>query len=111
MKYSQTSIFITGQAMPSKGDAINIVYENFSLCLIVESKTDIIVNMFCTTALDETQEFLSQIIRGKNLITDVDEIVEVLRSRFLAIMQKPLIVALKDAQNKYVMNFSTNNHS
>ncbi len=108
LKYSETTIFVTGQAKPSKEDAISAVYNVFSLSLIVETKTDIIVNMVCTTVMAETEEFLRQIICGKNLINDRDKIIEILKTRFLAIVQKPLIVALKDAHNKYVMYSSDN---
>lgn len=105
MKYTDTTVFLTGQATPSKDDAITTIYQIFSLSLLVETKTDCIVNLVCTTAMEETQEFLRQIICGRNLVTDMDVMVEELKKRFLALMQKTFIVALKDAQNKYLMTF------
>lgn len=102
-KYTDTTIFITGKAKPSADDAINTMYNTFSLCLIVETKTDNIENLACTTVMDETEEFIRYLICGKNLVKDLDLIIESLKNRFYGLVQKTLIVALKDAQNRYLV--------
>jgi hypothetical protein len=85
-------------------DAINTMYNTFSLCLIVETAdNDKIINLVCTTVMGETEEFIRQIICGHSLVKDVDEIIDILKRRFHALVQKTLIVALKDAQNRYFM--------
>lgn len=103
MLYSDSVVFVTGQAKPGKEDAISTVYSVFSLCLFVDTKTDCIVNLICTTAMPETQSFVQQLLVGKNLVLEMDTMVDILRKRFHALVQKTLIVALKDAQNRYLM--------
>lgn len=102
-KYTETTIFITGQAKPSNEDAINAMYKTFSLCLFIETETNEIVDIACTTIMDETEDFIRYLICGSNIITDVDSIIEVLKKRFFGLVQKTLIVALKDAHNRYSM--------
>lgn len=103
LEYSDTTIFITGQAKPSKEDAISTVYQIFSLSLFIDTENDCIVNLACTTAMEETEEFIRMLIVGKNILTEMDDILDVLRKRFFALVQKTLIAALKDVQNRYLM--------
>lgn len=103
MQYNDTTVFVTGQAKPSRDDAISTVYAVFSLCLFIDTKTDSIVNLICTTAMPETQEFLQQLLIGKNVVTEIDLMTDILKKRFHALVQKTFIVALKDAQNRYLM--------
>ena len=58
--YSPTTIFLTGQAKPSKDDAISTVYQVFSLCMIIDTKTDKILDVSCTATLDMTREFIGE---------------------------------------------------
>lgn len=105
MKYPDSSVFVTGQAKPSKEDAISSVYQIFSLSLVVDKHTDTIIQVACTTAMMETRDFISSLLCGKNLITDMDLMLDSIKTRFFALVQKTLIVALKDAQNRYLMAF------
>lgn len=105
MQYSKTTIFVSGQAKPCKEDAINTVYQAFFLSLFVDTQTDCIVNLVCTTAMSETEEFIRQMLCGRNLLTEMDVMTAEIRGRFLALIQKALLVALKDAQNHYLTAF------
>jgi len=98
-------IFVTGQAKPGKEDAINNVYQVYSLSLIIDPQTDIIHDLACTCAFEMTNQFLRSMICGKNFLTDKDEIIAEVKSRFLAISQKTFLAAFKDAQNRYLMEF------
>lgn len=101
--YTESIILITGKAKPSSEDAINAMYKTFSLCLYIDTDDDKIVDIACTTIMDETEEFIRQIMYGHNIVSDLDAIIETLHKRFYALVQKTLIVALKDAQNRYFM--------
>ena len=103
MQYSDSVIFLTGQAKPGKEDAISTVFSVFSLCLFIDTKTDVIVDLACTTAMDETEAFIRTLLIGRSIVTELDIMIETLKKRFFALVQKTLIVALKDAQNRYLM--------
>ena len=103
MQYSDSVIFLTGQAKPGKEDAISTVYSVFSLCLFVDTRTDMIVDLACTTVMDETEAFIRHLLVGRSLVTELEPMIDTLSKRFFALVQKTLIVALKDAQNRYLM--------
>ncbi|KLU58881.1 hypothetical protein CEB3_c48990 [Peptococcaceae bacterium CEB3] len=103
MKFGPSTMLITGQAKPSKEDVISVVYESFFVSLIVDGETDIILDVTCNTIRDMTTDFIRSLIVGQNLITGIDDILRDIRCRFFGLVQKPLVVALKDAHNRYVM--------
>ena len=105
MNYLENTVFVTGQSKPSKDDVISSSYSVFSLCVIIDKETDRIVDIACNTIMDETEQFIRDMLCSRNIVTEVDKIIEVIQSRFFALIQKALIAALKDAQNRYLMIF------
>lgn len=103
--YPKDSVFVTGVSKVSKEDAINAMYGTFSLSLVIDVQTNTIINCSANMVMSDTNDFLSQIVEGKNIVTDVNLIIDMLRRRFLALSQKAVIVALKDAQNHYLMAY------
>lgn len=103
VEYASSTVFITGQAKPCKEDSIFVVYNVFFISLIVDIETDIIVDATCNTVRVMTQDFIRSILVGQNLATGIDEMVQCIRQRFFGMVQKSLIVALKDAHNRYVI--------
>ena len=102
--YPPDSVFVTGVARVSKEDAINAMYGTFTLSLVVDVKTGTI-NCSANMIMSDTIDFLRQIIEGKNLVTDTDLITDLLKKRFLALSQKAVVAALKDAQNRFLMAY------
>ena len=105
MNYLENTVFVTGQSKPSKDDVISSSYSVFSLCVIIYKETDRIVDIACNTIMDETEQFIRDMLCSRNIVTEVDKMIEVIQSRFFALIQKALIAALKDAQNRYLMIF------
>ena len=103
--YPPDSVFVTGVARVSKEDAINAMYGTFTLSLVVDVKTGTIINCSANMIMSDTIDFLRQIIEGKNLVTDTDLITDLLKNRFLALSQKAVVAALKDAQNRFLMAY------
>jgi hypothetical protein len=103
MEYAQSTIIVTGLARPSKDDPIAILYQVFFLTLIVDKDTDVIVNATCNTARVMTEDFIRSLLVGKNLSKGMDNMVQEIRQRYFGMAQKTLIVALKDAHNRYLL--------
>ena len=103
MEYSSTTVFITGVAKPAKDDPIANDYQVFFLSLVVDKETDMIVDATCNTARDMTKDFIRSLLVNCNLATELGDMVTDIRRRFHGLAQKPLIVALKDAYNRYVL--------
>lgn len=103
MEYAPNTIFVTGVAKVSKDDPIASSFEVFFVSLIIDRHTGVIVDATCNTARDMTKDFIRSILVGGNLLTGVDELTAHLRSRFFGMVQKSLLVALKDAHNRFVV--------
>lgn len=106
MYYPESSVFVTGVAQIGKTDAINAMYGTFSLSLIIDTHSNSIISLSCNMVMSETIEFVRQLLIGKNIVTDMDKMIEIIQKRFLALSQKALIAALRDAQNHYQTSFS-----
>ncbi len=105
MAYSKSTVLVTGHAKPVKEDAINAVYQVLSLSVVIDTETDRIVGVSCTMVMREPESFISELFIGKNILTDMELICQSVTDRFLSIAQRPLIVALKDVQNRYLTAF------
>lgn len=102
MDYNKENlIYITGQAQLSENDAISSVYSIFSLALIIDIETDIIKDVECTSAMKLTSKFISDIIIGKNIETDIEYIIGDVKKRFHGLSKKALIASLMDVSNRY----------
>jgi len=105
MASPDTTVLVTGHAKPVKEDAINYVYDVLSLSLLVDTGSDRIVDVACTMVMDVSARFVHDLLVGRSIVTEMDQISASIRSRFLSLAQKPLLVALRDAQNRYLVAF------
>ena len=103
MEYGPTTILVTGVAKISQDDPISSSYDVFFVSLIVDRETSVIVDSTCNTARDMTKEFIRSLLVRRNLETGIEEIVDEVRSRFFGLAQKSLLVALKDAHNRFLV--------
>ncbi|KYZ75938.1 hypothetical protein AXX12_05715 [Anaerosporomusa subterranea] len=101
MEYKKSTIFVTGVARPSKDDPVASQYDLFFLSLIVDKTNDMIISAACNTARPMTEDFICSLIVNRNIETDLESITSEIRARFFGLLQKALIVALKDAHNRY----------
>ena len=103
MDYEPSTVFITGQAKPGKEDAISSLYSVFFVSLVVDLETDIVIDATCNTVRGMTETFIRGLLVGRNFATDLNGMVTEIQHRFFGLVQKTLIVALKDAHNRYMM--------
>lgn len=103
MEYGKKTVFVTGVSKASKDDPITNLYQIFFLSIIVERDTDIIVDTTCSAVSQMTVDFVKSLLVGYNIKTEIDQILEEIKKRFYGMAQRALLVACKDAQNKYLM--------
>ena len=101
--YEPGTIFVTGVAKVAKDDPIASSYQVFFVSLVVDHDTGVIVDATCNTARDMTKDFIRSILVGGNLVSGLEELSAQIRQRFFGLAQKPLLVALKDAHNRFVV--------
>jgi hypothetical protein len=103
VEYGPGTILLTGVAKISKDDPISSSFEVFFITLVVDRETGVIVDATCNTARDMTKEFIRSLLVQRNLETGIEDIVGEVRSRFFGLVQKSLLVALKDAHNRFLI--------
>ena len=103
VEYGPDTILVTGVAKISKDDPISSSYDVFFVSLVVDRETGVIVDATCNTARDMTKEFIRSLMIRRNLETGLEDIVGEVRSRFFGLVQKSLLVALKDAHNRFLI--------
>jgi len=103
VEYGPGTILLTGVAKISKDDPISSSYEVFFVSLVVDKETGVIVDCTCNTARDMTKEFIRSLLIQRNLETGIEDIVGEVQSRFFGLVQKSLLVALKDAHNRFLI--------
>ena len=103
VEYGPSTILLTGVSKISKDDPISSSFEVFFVSLVVDRESGVIVDATCNTARDMTKEFIRSLLVRRNLETGIEEIVGEVRSRFFGLVQKSLLVALKDAHNRFLV--------
>lgn len=101
--YGENTILIVGQAKPSKEDAIYSLHGEFYVSFVIERESGTILDVECNTILAVTSRFVTEMMVGKSLKTDMEELEASIRERYYALTQKPLIACMKDAHNRYMM--------
>lgn len=102
MEYPESSVFVTGLARPAKEDPVASIYDVFFLSLVVDKDSELILDATCNTAREMTNFFIRSLLVGHNL-QQLEPMVQAIQHRFFGMLQKPLVVALKDAHNRYMI--------
>ena len=101
--YGENTILVVGQAKPSREDAIFSLHGEFYVSFVVDRNEGTILDLECNTILSVTRNFVASMFLGKSIKTDLEEMERMIRERYFALTQKPLIACLKDAHNRYMV--------
>lgn len=95
-----TAICVVGLSKTGSRNPITKVHQSLMASLIVDSQTGEIYAAEFNTVCRLTNEFVTSLIVGKNLRTDVDELAKTIQMRYLGDSRRAIVTILKDAQNK-----------
>ena len=88
-----------GDAKSSQNNPITKQYSQFFLALVVDVTNDEIIDSECSSTLQLTNHFVRALFTGCKVYDE--NIEEAIRKRYHGASQKALIVAFRDAKNKY----------
>ena len=88
-----------GDAKSSQNNPITKQYSQFFLALVVDVTNDEIIDSECSSTLQLTNQFVRALFTGWKVYDECIE--EAIRKRYHGASQKALIVAFRDAKNKY----------
>ncbi|WP_071025534.1 DUF3870 domain-containing protein [Peptoniphilus raoultii] len=95
------TIYITGEARTTLDNAITKIYGSFYLAFVIDSETGEILKADCNTTLELTREFLKELFIGKIIDKDEEAIIEEISSRYFASSSRAIVVAYRDALQRF----------
>lgn len=99
--YSKDTVYIVGHGKTSADNAITNNFKIFFIGFVVDTTSDIIVDLECSATISITSRFVHDLFAGKSL-SDVDpEMEHEIARRYYGTSQKAIIAAYKDAVKKY----------
>lgn len=93
--------FISYSKLPANTPA-GIVNKLLGVGIFVNYKTKKIVGTSCTLLTEGSRDFLNEIIVGKYIDTDMDEIIEDIKFRYNSVIQKAICNILKFNYTNYM---------
>lgn len=99
--YSPTTVYIIGDSKSQQNNPITQMYGQFMLGFVIDRDTDIIVNCGSSVIMKCTYDFLDDLFKGRNMLTDGDAIRREIENRYFGSSQRAIIVAFKEAQRRY----------
>ncbi len=103
MHQEQTTncVLAAGFAQLPKGTTLYELQKIIGCVLIIDPETDIIQDVSFTFVMDLTNQFISDLIRGKSLSNGIEPIIREVESRFLVPPQRAIIQAIRSAYDRY----------
>ena len=100
--YDKNNVFIVGHGKTGIDNAITSNYKIFFIGFVIDTETDLIVDLECTATLDITKRFVQDIFLGKSFKAYDDALENEILARYFGTSQKALVTAYKDAQKRYL---------
>ena len=99
--YNKNTVYVIGHGKTSNDNAITERFKIFFIGFIIDTETDEIVDIGCSTTLPTTEEFIAGIFVGRKFDKFYDDIEQEVIRRYFGSSQKAIVVAYKDALKKY----------
>ncbi len=100
--YNESVVYVVGHSKTSSDNPITDQYSVFFLAFMVDTIDDTIVNVGGSFMLQETKDFVRELFVGQLFSEYSPKIVDRIRKRYWGSSQKAIIVAYKDALNRYL---------
>ncbi|MDK2822055.1 MAG: hypothetical protein PWP31_2020 [Clostridia bacterium] len=94
-------LYICGNSKCPDNSALGSLYQNFAVELVINIKTEEIVDASCVLITDLGRNFVKSLLIGRNFSKNFNEIINDIEMYYQAVPQKALISALKVALNRY----------
>lgn len=95
-----TAVCVVGLSKTGSRNPITKVHQSLIASLIVDSQAGEIYAAEFNTVCRLTNDFITSLIVGRNLRTDVDELIQAIQVRYMGDSRRAIATILKDAQNR-----------
>ncbi|MCT4619553.1 MAG: DUF3870 domain-containing protein [Marinisporobacter sp.] len=99
--YDKNTVYIIGHGKTSNDNAITQHFGMFFIGYVVDTATDMVVDLSCASTIPTTQIFIKSLFFEKKFDQFYEEIEEEIKRRYFGSSQRAIVVAYKDAVKKY----------
>ena len=99
--YDENSVYVVGNAKTNSENAITSIYNSFYIGFVVDSETNKIIDLSCSSTIRTTNEFIKSLFIGKIMENLSEDLEKDIQRRYHGSSQRAIIVAYKDAVKKY----------
>lgn len=99
--YDENTVYVLGHGKTSSNNAITERFNIFFIGFVIDTETDLVIDLSCASTISTTQKFIKSIFVGEKFDKYYKEIEEEILRRYFGSSQKAIIVAYKDAYKKY----------
>lgn len=100
--YNENYILVTGFAQMPKGTTLYEVQKVIGFTMVVDKRTDIIIDASFTFIMDLTNQFISNLVRGYRLSQGIEPLLERIRNHFLTSPRGAINQAIRSAYERYI---------
>ncbi len=100
--YEESTVYIMGHGRTNADNAITQQFLMFFIGFVVDTKTDEVIDISCSSTIDVTEKFIKSLFIGKKFDRFDENIEFSVYKRYFGSSQKAIIVCYKDALKKYL---------
>ncbi|GIM46552.1 hypothetical protein DNHGIG_21010 [Collibacillus ludicampi] len=101
LEYDENHVLVAGFAQLPKGTTLYEVQKVIGFVMVVDRKTDTIMDASFTFVMDLTNQFISQLVKGYDLKLGMDPLVERIRNQVFVPALGAIIQAIRSAFDRY----------
>jgi len=99
--YDKNTIYVVGNSKTNADNAITDKFNSFFIGFVVETDSDTIIDLSCSSTIRTTEEFVISMFVGKSLKEFDPMFEEEIKRRYHGSSQRAIIVAYKDAVTQF----------
>lgn len=99
--YGEDTVYIMSYTKIPESTPAGLLYGFVAVGLIINFRTDIIVDSSITFISEEMRFFLKELVVGFNMNDDIEGLIDVVKKRYNVASLKAVCVALRDIDKKY----------
>lgn len=96
---------VVGNARTANDNPITHAYSHFFMTFVADIDTGLVVDVDASFTLSLTNRFVRGLFLGRSLDAVDEELLRLIRERYLGSSQKAIVVAYKDAVKKFEKAF------
>lgn len=100
--YDKNTVYVIGHGKTNKDNAITEQFKIFFIGFVIDTETDKVVDLSCSSTIFTTREFIVSIFMDRKFDKYYEDLENEIMRRYFGSSQKAIVIAYKDALKKYL---------